>query len=72
MVSIIQRLAKLYGLRVIAEGVETEVQLKYLQENGCDWVQGYHLSEPMPWSAFIDLVATETRQHQAMDVELQT
>lgn len=72
MVSIIQNLAKLHDLRVIAEGVETEAQLQYLQKNGCDWVQGYHLSKPMPWSEFIDLVTTDADLSQSLNVELQT
>jgi diguanylate cyclase (GGDEF)-like protein/PAS domain S-box-containing protein len=36
------------GLRVIAEGVETEDQLTYLTENHCHEVQGYYLSKPIP------------------------
>ena len=36
------------GLRVIAEGVETEDQLTYLTENHCHEIQGYFLSKPIP------------------------
>ncbi|WP_017445525.1 putative bifunctional diguanylate cyclase/phosphodiesterase [Gayadomonas joobiniege] len=53
MVMIIQSLANLYQLRVIAEGVETEAQLNYLKEHGCDWVQGYFLSPPLNWDDLI-------------------
>lgn len=35
------------GLKVVAEGVETEAQLTYLHSHGCDIMQGYHLSRPM-------------------------
>jgi diguanylate cyclase (GGDEF)-like protein/PAS domain S-box-containing protein len=35
------------GLNVIAEGVETEQQLRYLREQGCDEIQGYWLSPPI-------------------------
>ncbi len=35
------------GLNVIAEGVETEQQLSYLREQGCDEIQGYWLSPPI-------------------------
>jgi diguanylate cyclase (GGDEF)-like protein/PAS domain S-box-containing protein len=35
------------GLKVLAEGVETEAQLKFLTDNGCDEMQGYHFSKPV-------------------------
>jgi len=57
MVMIIQNLAKLYDLRVIAEGVETEAQMAYLRENGCDWAQGYYLSRPLPWDNLLKLLS---------------
>ena len=42
------------GLQVLAEGVETEQQLNYLQEAKCDYVQGYFTGRPMPASEFIN------------------
>lgn len=36
------------GMTVTAEGVETEAQLDYLRANGCDRVQGYLFSRPLP------------------------
>lgn len=36
------------GLEVVAEGVETLSQLAFLQEHGCDMVQGFVLAEPLP------------------------
>lgn len=46
LISIIQ-LGKSLGLTVLAEGVETEEQLKFLQANGCDQIQGYYYSPPL-------------------------
>lgn len=41
-------LAKRLSLQVVAEGVETREQVIYLKLGGCDIVQGYHYSRPLP------------------------
>jgi len=40
------------GLKVVAEGVETESQLAVLEELNCDHVQGYYFSKPLPPAEF--------------------
>jgi len=45
------------GLSVVAEGVETKEQLKILQEEGCDIIQGYLISKPIPQKEFEELLA---------------
>ncbi|WP_341501242.1 EAL domain-containing protein [Gallaecimonas sp. GXIMD4217] len=47
-------LAHNMGLKVIAEGVEEEAQLTMLREEGCDQIQGYYLSRPLPPEQFVD------------------
>ena len=45
-------LMKHMGAEVLAEGVETKVQLDMLREAGCDMVQGYYFAKPMPIEEF--------------------
>jgi EAL domain-containing protein (putative c-di-GMP-specific phosphodiesterase class I) len=47
------------GLRVVAEGVETGAVLAHLSHRGCDLVQGYLLSRPVPLERLADWLATE-------------
>ena len=48
IVETIISLGRILGLKVIAEGVETKDQLALLQENHCDFIQGYIFSKPLP------------------------
>lgn len=48
-------------LRVIAEGVESEAQLVYLQKHGCDEMQGYYFSRPLPAEEFAKLLSESKR-----------
>ena len=47
MVRTIIDMAKNFGIHVIAEGVETDGQLAFLQQHGCDAYQGYLFSKPV-------------------------
>jgi EAL domain-containing protein (putative c-di-GMP-specific phosphodiesterase class I) len=51
IVSAVIGMARGLRLRVTAEGVETERQLNFLREQGCEDVQGFFFGEPVPASA---------------------
>lgn len=49
------RIASALGMQVVAEGVENEKQMKLLRLAGCDQLQGYYFSEPMPLNDILQL-----------------
>ncbi len=53
IVSTILSLANTLNLSVVAEGIETEKQLKFLQKNNCKYMQGYYFSKPLTSHQFI-------------------
>lgn len=56
LVELILDIAKFLKIPVIAEGVETEEQLLLLKERGCDIVQGYYFSKPVPAEDFVEFI----------------
>jgi len=57
IVETIVAMGRTLGLHVIAEGVETEAQLKFLKAHGCHAYQGYLFSRPLPVADFEILLA---------------
>ena len=49
------RLAKEFGLNIVAEGVETEEELELIGKLGCIEAQGYYFSKPVPADEFVQL-----------------
>jgi EAL domain-containing protein (putative c-di-GMP-specific phosphodiesterase class I) len=54
LVTAVIRIGESLKLRVVAEGVETLAQRRFLEALGCDVLQGYLFAEPMPPEAFVD------------------
>ena len=62
----IVELARWMNLSVVAEGVETREQLEHLRMIGCDYVQGYFFSKPLPCAEFEKLLEMEISQYTAL------
>ncbi|MBE9610457.1 bifunctional diguanylate cyclase/phosphodiesterase [Chitinilyticum piscinae] len=54
-------LGKTLGMSVLAEGVETQAQLKFLREAETDSIQGFLFSRPVPEPDFVELVRSQAR-----------
>jgi EAL domain-containing protein (putative c-di-GMP-specific phosphodiesterase class I) len=63
MVKTIIDMARNFNLNVIAEGVETEEQLAFLNQNGCMAYQGYLFSKPVPIHEFEALLNKPKKEH---------
>lgn len=60
MLSLIFDIAKALAVPSIAEGVETKEQMEMLKKMGCDIIQGYYFSRPLPAADFAALLASQT------------
>ncbi len=59
LVASIVSMGRILGMRVVAEGVETGDQVKRLRQVGCDFVQGFYYSRPLPADEFYRFVTEE-------------
>jgi len=67
LVTAVIRIGESLGLRVVAEGVETVAQRRFLEALGCDVLQGYLFGEAMPPANFAQwLAARETQPLQGV------
>ena len=44
------------GIKTVAEGVETEEQVSFLRQSGCDYIQGYYYSKPLPEEEVVEFL----------------
>ena len=63
-------LARNLHLKVLAEGVETDEQLSILRDNGCDYVQGYYFSRPLPASELLPYLKNQNTGLRALRLSL--
>jgi EAL domain-containing protein (putative c-di-GMP-specific phosphodiesterase class I) len=61
IVTAIIEMARSLGLRVVAEGVETQAQHDVLCARGCHLIQGYLLSRPLPFPALVEFLRRSAR-----------
>jgi diguanylate cyclase (GGDEF)-like protein/PAS domain S-box-containing protein len=66
------RMAHSLKLEVIAEGVETAAQLAFLRRHGCDQIQGYHFSPPLPELELEQLLYKEKHLPTLTDGSIET
>jgi EAL domain-containing protein (putative c-di-GMP-specific phosphodiesterase class I) len=58
IVKIIIDIAHVFGLQLVAEGIEDQKTYNYLKQLGCDYGQGYHISRPLPADEFYEFLQT--------------
>ena len=72
MIELIIDIAEYLRVPVVAEGVETEEQLLALKALGCDYVQGYYFSKPVPAEAFERFLVERSRDSAEISPEVRT
>lgn len=58
LLEVILQMGKILGMRVVAEGVETLEQVRWLQSHSCDLLQGFFFSKPQPFDDIVEFVRT--------------
>ena len=61
IISAVTVMAHTMRIKVLAEGVETEEQLAFLRDSGCDEAQGFLFSRPVPAREFEEMIAAGER-----------
>lgn len=67
LVETIVAIAKVFGYRLVAEGIETPDQLDALAKLGCEYGQGYFISRPLNTSTFERLLSSATGRYLALN-----
>lgn len=67
VITSVVRMAKWLDTAVVAEGVETKEQLRFLKSIGCDLIQGYYYSKPLPTAQYESFL--KNREPRAVEQE---
>jgi EAL domain-containing protein (putative c-di-GMP-specific phosphodiesterase class I) len=65
IVDAILAMAQRLGLKAVAEGVETAEQVRFLDERGCRYFEGYYYGAALPWDDFLELELVRTHHRPA-------
>ena len=65
LVELVVDIAKFLNVPTVAEGVETDSQLATLKKMGCEIIQGYYFSKPVPPADFIPFIEKEIERKKA-------
>ncbi len=70
IVKVIADLAQNLGMDIVAEGIETEIQLNKLRDIGCENGQGYYFSKPLPPSFLEEIYFTANREESCQAIPI--
>ena len=56
-------MAKSLGMKIVAEGAETDEQFHFLRQHECDQIQGYYYAKPMPHDELLPFLAAWKDKH---------
>lgn len=62
IISSVIRMAKWLNIPVIAEGVDKAEQVEFLKSVGCDYIQGFYFSKPLPVAEYEKLISDQEEQ----------
>ena len=73
IITSIINMAKKLGIHTLAEGVETKEQFEFLRDNGCEKIQGFYFSRPLPFEELVswrrdqNMLVESHEESQALD-----
>ncbi len=72
LISSVISLSRALNMKTVAEGIENWAQVAFLKEIGCDIIQGYVYSEPIPHARFTNLLEGNRRKEMPAELRMNT